>query len=332
MLVTRADLEECLARVGAGVSDPRHGIHGPHSPAWRLQREVVIFLGGGRAALLQLAHPFVAYAIDQHSKTRSDVVGRFQRTFMNVFAMTFGDLNDAFTAARRVHNIHTHVVGTIPETIGAFAAGTPYHANDADGLMWVYATLIDTVVHTTELVRGKLSVAEKDAYYKDTWAFARLFGIPDSVLPKDWHAFTRYVDDMIASSTITVAPPAREMAEFLFGRGPGQEQSRLAAMVELVTAGLLPPKLRDQFGLTFGMRERAELAAVLAAARAGHRALPRTLRYLPAYTDAKRRIAGEQPSPVSAWLEQRLFHLAGRVASRASMPPRRRRAFVRGAA
>ncbi|MCB9574762.1 MAG: DUF2236 domain-containing protein [Kofleriaceae bacterium] len=92
-----------LARVRAAVADPRDGIHGPGSPAWQLQRESMVFLGGGRAALLQLAHPFVAYAIDQHSKTRGDVVGRFQRTFRNVFAMSFGTLDEATTAARRVH-------------------------------------------------------------------------------------------------------------------------------------------------------------------------------------------------------------------------------------
>jgi uncharacterized protein (DUF2236 family) len=332
MLVSREDLEASLARVGATVADPRHGIHGPDSPAWKLQREAIVFLGGGRAALLQLAHPFVAYGVDQHSKTRVDVIGRFQRTFMAVFAMTFGDLQEAFTAARRVHAVHTHIVGSIPQTIGPFAAGTRYHANDADALLWVYATLIETVVSTTELVRGKLSPGEKDAYYRDTWSFARLFGIPDAVLPPDWGAFQAYFDRTIASSTITVAPPARDMARFLFGRGPGQEQSRLAALLEIVTAGLLPDKVRDQFGLAFGLREKAELTALLAAMRAGHRALPRSLRYLPAYIDAERRIAGEQPSMVSAWFERRLFHLAGRVAGRASMPPRRRRAFVRGAA
>jgi uncharacterized protein (DUF2236 family) len=332
MLVSREDLEDSLARVGAGVTDPRHGIHGPESPAWRLQREAIVFLGGGRAALLQLAHPFVAYGVDQHSKTREDVIGRFQRTFMAVFAMTFGDLQEAFTAARRVHAVHTHIVGTIPEAIGPFAKGTEYHANDTDGLMWVYATLIDSVVATTELVRGKLAPAEKEAYYRDTWSFARLFGIPDSVLPPDYPSFERYVAQMLASSTLTVAPPARDMARFLFGRGPGQSQSRLAWLLELVTAGMLPERLREQFGLAFGLREKAEMAAVLAAVKTAHRALPRPLRYLPAYIDAERRIAGQNPSMVSAWFERRLFHLAGRVAGRASMPPRRRRAFVRGAA
>ena len=332
MLVSREDLEASLARVGAGVADPRHGIHGPDSPAWRLQRESVVFLGGGRAALLQLAHPYVAYGVEQHSKTRTDVIGRFQRTFMAVFAMTFGDLQEAFTAARRVHQVHTKIVGAFPEAIGPYAKGESYHANDARALLWVYATLIDSVITTTELVRGKVAPAEKEAYYRDTWSFARLFGIPDELLPPDWTAFQSYFDQMIGSSTITVATPARDMARFLFGRGPGQDQSRLASLLELATAGLLPEKLREQFGLPFGLREKAELAAVIATLRAAHRALPRTLRYLPAYIDAERRIAGEQPSMVSAWFERRLFHLAGRVAGRASMPPRRRRAFVRGAA
>ena len=100
-VVTRSELEGALARVRAAVADPRDGIHGPGSPAWQLQRESMVFLGGGRAALLQLAHPFVAYAIDQHSKTRGDVVGRFQRTFRNVFAMVYGDLDTAMRAAGR---------------------------------------------------------------------------------------------------------------------------------------------------------------------------------------------------------------------------------------
>jgi len=78
----------------------------------------------------------VAFAVDQHSQTRTDVVGRFQRTFRAVFAMVFGELDDALTAARRVHSIHTRIHGTFPHAVGAWPAGTPYHANDADSLRW----------------------------------------------------------------------------------------------------------------------------------------------------------------------------------------------------
>src|SRR3712207_7704222 len=40
-----------------------------------------LFLGAGRALLLQLAHPWVAAGISQHSTTLADPIGRFHRTF-----------------------------------------------------------------------------------------------------------------------------------------------------------------------------------------------------------------------------------------------------------
>ena len=65
--------------------------------------------------LLQLAHPFVAHAIRDHSRTQHDVVGRFARTFRAVFAMSFGDLDHACRAARAVHGGHARVVGTLDD-------------------------------------------------------------------------------------------------------------------------------------------------------------------------------------------------------------------------
>src|SRR5262245_31878617 len=79
--------EECasrLARLRAEVRDPRAGLFGPGSKVWEVNKEAISFLGGGRAALLQLAHPWVAWAIEHHSSTREDPVGRFQRTFLHV--------------------------------------------------------------------------------------------------------------------------------------------------------------------------------------------------------------------------------------------------------
>ena len=297
-IVTRPELETSLARLRSLVSDPRAGIHGPGSAVWRWHREAIVFLGGGRAALLQLAHPFVAHAIDQHSKTRDDVAGRFRRTFENVFTMTFGALDDACNAARRVHNIHSRIHGEIGEDIGAFARGTPYHANDLQALLWVHATLMHSALQVIELVIRPLSAAERDAYYDDTRRFAYLFGIPDSALPVDWTAFDAYFHRMVASSEIAVGGPAREMARFLF-RPPRPAQAPLFGWLEQLTCGLLPAELRAGYGLRYGRRERAVFAASIAALRPAVRLLPRGLRYLPAYVDAQRTLEGRGPSRVS---------------------------------
>ena len=68
MTVGRDDLHQLLDRLRAETEDPRAGVFGPASMLWRVNRESIAFLGGGRAALLQLAHPFVAHAVDDGDK------------------------------------------------------------------------------------------------------------------------------------------------------------------------------------------------------------------------------------------------------------------------
>ena len=309
MVVGRAELEASLARLTAEVADPRAGIHGPGTTAWRLERDSLVFLGGGRAVLLQLAHPFVAHAIRDHSKTRGDVVGRFQRTFRAVFAMSFGDLDHACRAARAIHGGHARVTGVLDDDAGGFAPGTRYAGNDPDALRWVHATLIETVIVVHEALRGPMAVADKDAYCRDARRFGALFAIPEPLLPTTWAALRAYVDDMIASGQLTVTAAARDAAGYLFG-------GRLGPAVRAITAGLLPPTIRDGFQLPFGRAEQRGFAAAMTAARVMAR-LPAVTRDLPAYRDAQRRLRGLPPATWSKWLERRMFALAGQT----SAPP-----------
>jgi uncharacterized protein (DUF2236 family) len=316
VIVTRADLDASLAELRKSVADPRAGILGPRSIGWQIGADLALFLGGGRAALLQLAHPMVAYAIEHHSRTRDDVVGRFQRTFRNVFAMVFGDLEDAVTAARRVHAIHSKISGTIPIAIGSWAAGTPYHANDIDALRWVHATLVDTTIVVRELIDGPLEVRIKDAYMIELHRFGALFGIPARALPQSWAEHVAYVADMLDSGALAASPCAREMGGFLIGRvaGAGTEgQPLLGRTAELVTQALLPPRIAAEFELHGSPRITR---AALAAFGAVYRRIPRTAVAIPAYADARRRLAGDGPSRWSAWTERQLFGLARRTTRR----------------
>jgi uncharacterized protein (DUF2236 family) len=288
--VRREDLERSLAQLAAEVSHPLHGIAGPSSISWRISREALLFAGGGRAALLQLAHPFVAQAVGDHSKTREDVRGRFRRTFENVYAMTFGSLSDATRAARRVHSVHTRITGSLDEAVGPFPKGTPYRANDVDSLLWVYATLVDTSVMVYELAFGRLETRERDRYLVESVRFADLFGIPRERVPVEWHEFQRYFDDTVRS-TLAIGSAAREMGRFLTTppsrlHAPGME------VYVALTAGLLPEHVRRGYGLRFGLGERA-LFRLGARSLAAFRLLPARLRHVPAYIEAERRVRGE---------------------------------------
>src|SRR6266480_708677 len=117
-LVSERDLEAALDLVPARAAGSIEGIFGPASMTWRIDREAIIFLGAGRALLLQLAHPWVAAAVAEHSRTFADPIGRFRRTFDIVFSMVFGSLDKALSAAGRLHRRHAMIVGHLPEAIG----------------------------------------------------------------------------------------------------------------------------------------------------------------------------------------------------------------------
>lgn len=294
MTVSADDLERHLAKLSGRIQNRRAGIYGPGTLSWEINREGAVMLGGGAAALLQLAHPFVAHAVDQHSDTRNDPAGRFQRTFEHVFAMVFGDLDHALVSARRVHALHRTIRGRITEDVGRFCRGDRYEANDERALLWVHATLVDTALRVYEHLVTPLHPHERNAYYAESKLFAYLFGIPDSVLPDSWEAFERYYADEIASDTIAVGEPARQMRRFLF-TAPSPALSPLMRWYEAFTAGLLPRKLRAQLGFSWGPIDRALFARSVPILRAAYRVTPSRFKRFPAYTEAERRLAGQPP-------------------------------------
>src|SRR5215472_3765137 len=126
--ISRGDLEEQLATLRALAPGGAEGLFGPASVTWRVDREAAIFLGAGRALLLQLAHPWVAAAIAEHSRTFTDPIGRFHRTFKITLTMVFGTTDEAVSAARRLYWRHARIHGVLAEAVGPFPAGSSYRA------------------------------------------------------------------------------------------------------------------------------------------------------------------------------------------------------------
>src|ERR1700746_1953690 len=188
-IVTEADLERELVMVRTAAADEAAGIFGPKSFSWRLDKEAVVFLGAGRALLLQLAHPWVAAAIAEHSRSLSDPIGRFQRTFNITLTMMFGTTTQAIAAARRLHRRHAAIYGTLREIPGAHVIGSSYQANDVAALRWVWATLIETAPLAYELMAPPLPTEDRERYYAEAQLFAALFGIPQEALPHSWVDF-----------------------------------------------------------------------------------------------------------------------------------------------
>src|SRR5271157_1120660 len=196
-VVCTAELESLLDELKRSAAGDREGLFGANSLSWKINRESALFLAAGRAALLQLAHPWVAAAIAEHSRTLRDPIGRFHQTVRVMFTMSFGSTEQALAAARHLHGRHTGISGKLPETAGQFfPRGSAYEANDVAALRWVYATLMDSALLAYELVLPPLTIAEREQYYAESRATAALFGIPREDLPRNWQEFSAYVESM----------------------------------------------------------------------------------------------------------------------------------------
>src|SRR4051794_40676166 len=130
------------------------GLFGPDSLTWRINREGALLLGGGRALLLQVAHPLVAAGVAQHSNYREEPFRRLYRTLDTVTTIVFGSMPEAEEAAARLHRVHARVKGEAED-------GTRYAATDPDLVMWVHATLVDTSLVVYENYIGPLSLDER---------------------------------------------------------------------------------------------------------------------------------------------------------------------------
>jgi hypothetical protein len=153
--------------VRAAAAGDAQGVFGPRSVTWQIDRESAIFFGAGRALLLQLAHPSVAAAIEQHSNAFADPVGRFHRTFSTVFAMVFGTLDQSMSAARRLHRRHA---SNGPSALDCWTVhGWLHLPRQCDSRFTLgYATLIETALVAYELILPAVTLQQREQYYRES--------------------------------------------------------------------------------------------------------------------------------------------------------------------
>lgn len=221
------------------------------------------FLGGGPAVLLQVAHPLVAAGVARHSDYRRDLWRRLGHTLRALYLITYGTKAEAERAGEAVQAVHARVRGRTDVRLGRFPAGTRYSASDPELMLWVHATLVEASLCAYQRFVHPLSPDEQERYYREMAVVARLFGTPASVIPRSLAEFRDYFAAQIAGETISVTGPAREVAAAIVDAPLPTPMRVLVPAHRLAAAGLLPPRLRDEYGLRWGPLH--ELALPLAA-------------------------------------------------------------------
>ena len=218
----------------------RSGLFEDHSITRRVNRENILLLGGGRALLMQLAHPMVAAGVDEHSDFRAHPIRRLRRTIRMTMAIVFGDRDTALAAARGVNQAHAKV------------QGPGYRALDPDLLLWVYATLADTALVTYEAFVQRLLPREREEFHQEFKLLGELLGIPSDRFPSTVSDFDAYLEQMVSEGPVRVDARARELAEQIMRPRVRLLPGPVMIPLNLVTTGLLTPALREQYGLPWG--------------------------------------------------------------------------------
>ena len=239
----------------------------PGSAIRSVHNEGVLLLGGGRALLLQLAHPAVAAGVAAHS---SYSVRRYERlldTIRSTLAMIYGTREQALSAARRINGLHGRV------------HGPGYDARDPALLLWVLSTLVETTVVVHERFVRPLTAAEEAAYYEDILTLAPLLGLPRATMPSTLQGLHEYFEATL--ETLHVTDEARSICTELFRANLGlQAPMPIAGQL---AAGLLPPRIRDEYGLSWGPRRESMLSALAWMCRRTLPVLPPALRRMPGF-------------------------------------------------
>ena len=244
----------------------------------RINAERVAVLGWGRAVLLQLAHPLIAAGVADHSGFGASpraVARRLHRTIGAMLSLSFGDQQTHARTIHAIRAIHRRVHGRLREAVGPYPAGTPYSAEDPDLLLWVHATLVESIVLVYDDLVAPLDQAARDAYCRQAGDVARELGSRD--VPDRWTDLVAWLDATRRSGAIVVGPEARRVARGVVAPPLASLVWPAAWLSRTVTIGTLPDDIRAQYGFAWTPRQARQLECARWLVRTARRGTPRAI-------------------------------------------------------
>jgi uncharacterized protein (DUF2236 family) len=166
-----------------------------------------------RAVALQVLHPSIAAAFDEH--VSSSLWGHKQRSVGPLVRMAYRAEKSSWI----IQFAHEHVMGVD-------ATGERYHALQPDLFHFQHATYVDALVAGIETYAGPMTPAEHEQLYRECCDWYRVYGISTRPLPGTWRDFVDYFADACAGLRLTpagerLAVEALNPPRWAFGTIPG---------------------------------------------------------------------------------------------------------------
>lgn len=234
----------------------------------RIVQEAILLAGGAAAILLQVAEPGVGRGVNEHSNFAYRPLDRLRTTMTYVYCMSFGSREEKAAVIEMVHRAHAPV------------NGPDYNANDPKLQLWVAATLYGVGIDLYQRIFGEMDEKTSEAIYREYSILATSLRVPPGMWPADRKAFWEYWDHQI--ETMEITPHAKNVANDLLYNKDAPIVIRAALpFVRLTTAQMLPPRIREAYGLKTNKLRRGTYKFSLGLTKATYPCLPKGIRTYP---------------------------------------------------
>mgnify|MGYP001392317254 CR=1 FL=1 len=249
---------------------------GPDSVTWQYGSDARLYASMLYPLLLQVAHPTVGAGVQDYSDFERRPFNRLFRTIDYLLILQYGG-RDAAAMGHRLRELHKQFKGVKPD-------GEHYNALEPGAYAWVHATLLDAYVTGHAHFARPMTRAKIDRFYREYVGLGRFVGVRERDLPPDWDGFRRYLDDIVENQLEHTASVDRVLSAIETVRLPVVPAAvsralRLPAgrLLYLGGVGLLPPVLRDRWGIRWTERDQRLFELIGAASRSMTPLMPKAL-------------------------------------------------------
>ena len=240
--------------------------------------DAVSLMAAGANVILQLARPEVGYGVLESRVESGQIFRRPMkraRTTLTYLAVALVGTEDEKKAYRHaIDQVHAQVYSTPKSPV-------QYNAFDRDLQLWVAACLYWGFADTWRQLRGEPDPASAAIFYERAAALGTTLQVSPERWPSDLAAYQAYWQQELAR--IHIDPPVRayltDIADLKFL--PAVFSCTLGPLNRFITAGFLPPQVREQMHFTWGAEQQKKFDRLITVIGSVNRRLPRAVRQLP---------------------------------------------------
>jgi uncharacterized protein (DUF2236 family) len=212
------------------------------------------FAAGAANVIMQLSWPQVGYGVSESKVDSGNLLKhpwkRARTTFQYLAVAILGRPDDRAAIREAVNSAHRHVKSTADSPVG-------YNAFDRELQMWVGACLFVGLEDTYQLLRGPMTAAQAEQFYRSAWTLGTTLQVAEDQWPATRADFDAYWEQ--ACRRVAIDDYVRGYLQDLLDLRMINPVLALPfrPLLKFLTVGFLAPVFRDAMGVQWsGFQQR----------------------------------------------------------------------------